>query len=145
MHVTPLAARRVKSVVYCMPRKKKKEIHLVTSGSSVAQCPLNMKTHIQPMNNLSSGFHCLVAPAVPSCEVPTSVMSGSVVELRCQDKEGNPAPEYTWFKDGTSLLGNQKLGKHNNSYTMNTKSGILVRPFQVLNTNRLFDEINCYF
>ncbi|XP_059133570.1 junctional adhesion molecule B [Peromyscus eremicus] len=67
----------------------------------------------------------LVAPAVPSCEVPTSVLSGSVVELRCQDKEGNPAPEYTWFKDGTSLLGNQKLGKHNSSYTMNTKSGIL--------------------
>ncbi|XP_036059094.1 junctional adhesion molecule B [Onychomys torridus] len=62
----------------------------------------------------------LVAPAVPSCEVPTSVMSGSVVELRCQDGEGNPAPEYTWFKDGTSLLG-----KHNSSYTMNTKSGIL--------------------
>ncbi|GAB1300393.1 Junctional adhesion molecule B [Apodemus speciosus] len=67
----------------------------------------------------------LVAPAVPSCEVPTSVMSGSVVELRCQDKEGNPAPEYIWFKDGTSLLGNPKGGVHNSSYTMNTKSGIL--------------------
>lgn len=103
-----------------------------------------IKIHVQPMNNLSSGFRCLVAPAVPSCEVPTSVMSGSVVELRCQDKEGNPAPEYTWFKDGTSLLGNQKLGKHNSSYTMNTKSGILVRPFQVLNTNRHCDEINGY-
>uniref|UniRef100_A0A338P721 Junctional adhesion molecule B n=2 Tax=Mus musculus TaxID=10090 RepID=A0A338P721_MOUSE len=68
----------------------------------------------------------LVAPAVPACEVPTSVMTGSVVELRCQDKEGNPAPEYIWFKDGTSLLGNPKGGTHNNSsYTMNTKSGIL--------------------
>lgn len=103
-----------------------------------------IKIHVQPMNSLSFGFHCLVAPAVPTCEVPTSVMSGSVVELRCQEKEGNPAPEYTWFKDGTSLLGNQKLGKHNSSYTMNTKSGILVRPFQVLNTNRHCDEINGY-
>lgn len=76
----------------------------------------------------------LVAPAVPACEVPTSVLSGSVVELRCQEKEGKPAPEYIWFKDGTSLLGSPKGSAHrNSSYTMNTKSGTLVRLFQVLN------------
>ncbi|XP_008845409.1 junctional adhesion molecule B isoform X2 [Nannospalax galili] len=69
----------------------------------------------------------LVAPAVPSCEVPTSALSGTVVELRCQDKEGNPAPEYTWFKDGIRLLENQRIGLQstNSSYTMNTKSGTL--------------------
>ncbi|XP_042637273.1 junctional adhesion molecule B [Orycteropus afer afer] len=69
----------------------------------------------------------LVAPAVPSCEVPNSALSGTVVELRCQDKEGNPAPEYIWFKDGVRLLENPKLGSQttNSSYTMNTKSGTL--------------------
>uniref|UniRef100_A0A2K6GX39 Junctional adhesion molecule 2 n=1 Tax=Propithecus coquereli TaxID=379532 RepID=A0A2K6GX39_PROCO len=69
----------------------------------------------------------LVAPAVPSCEVPTSALSGTVVELRCQDKEGNPAPEYTWFKDGIRLLENPKLGSQstNSSYTVNAKSGTL--------------------
>ncbi|XP_048202341.1 junctional adhesion molecule B isoform X2 [Perognathus longimembris pacificus] len=69
----------------------------------------------------------LVAPAVPSCEVPTSALSGTVIELQCQDKEGNPAPEYTWFKDGVRLLGNEKLGsqRSNSSYTMNIKSGTL--------------------
>ncbi|XP_006896103.1 PREDICTED: junctional adhesion molecule B [Elephantulus edwardii] len=69
----------------------------------------------------------LVAPAVPSCEVPKSALSGTVVELRCQDTEGNPAPEYTWFKDGVRLLENSKLGSQssNSSYTMNTKSGTL--------------------
>ncbi|XP_006878327.1 PREDICTED: LOW QUALITY PROTEIN: junctional adhesion molecule 2 [Chrysochloris asiatica] len=70
----------------------------------------------------------LVAPAVPSCEVPNSALSGTVVELRCQDKEGNPAPEYTWFKDGVRLLANPKLGSQstNSSYTINTKTGTLV-------------------
>ncbi|KAB1283792.1 Junctional adhesion molecule B, partial [Camelus dromedarius] len=74
-----------------------------------------------------SAVHPSVAPAVPSCEVPNSALSGTVVELRCQDKEGNPAPEYTWFKDGIRLLGNPKLGSQgtNSSYTVNTKSGTL--------------------
>ncbi|XP_053465511.1 junctional adhesion molecule B-like [Nycticebus coucang] len=69
----------------------------------------------------------LVAPAVPSCEVPTAALSGTVLELRCQDKEGNPAPEYTWFKDGTPLQGSPKLGSQitNSSYIMNAKSGTL--------------------
>ncbi|KAL0614405.1 Junctional adhesion molecule B [Plecturocebus cupreus] len=69
----------------------------------------------------------LVAPAVPSCEVPSSALTGTVVELRCQDKEGNPAPEYTWFKDGIRLLENPRLGSQstNSSYTMNTKTGTL--------------------
>ncbi|XP_075398529.1 junctional adhesion molecule B isoform X2 [Tenrec ecaudatus] len=69
----------------------------------------------------------LVAPAVPSCEVPNSALSGTVVELRCQDKEGNPAPEYTWFKDGVRLPEKLKHGPQstNSSYTMNAKSGTL--------------------
>lgn len=75
-----------------------------------------------------------VAPGVPTCEVPNSVLSGTVVELRCQDKEGNPAPTYTWFKDGIRLFGNPKLDAQitNSSYTMNTKSGTLVRALQAL-------------
>uniref|UniRef100_A0ABI7YI07 Ig-like domain-containing protein n=1 Tax=Felis catus TaxID=9685 RepID=A0ABI7YI07_FELCA len=69
----------------------------------------------------------LVAPAVPLCNVPSSALSGTVVELRCHDKEGNPAPEYTWFKDGVNLLENPRRGPQssNSSYTMNTKSGTL--------------------
>ncbi|KAM7133819.1 junctional adhesion molecule B isoform 2-T2 [Molossus nigricans] len=69
----------------------------------------------------------LVAPGVPSCEVPNSAVSGSTVELRCQDKEGNPAPEYTWFKDGSRLSENLKLDAQsgNSSYTVNMKSGTL--------------------
>ncbi|KAM6161427.1 LOW QUALITY PROTEIN: junctional adhesion molecule B [Erethizon dorsatum] len=69
----------------------------------------------------------LVAPAVPSCEIPSFALSGTVVELRCQDKEGNPAPEYIWFKDGNRLLENPKLDSQsaNSSYTINTKSGTL--------------------
>ncbi|XP_068919070.1 junctional adhesion molecule B isoform X7 [Petaurus breviceps papuanus] len=69
----------------------------------------------------------LVAPGVPLCEVPSSALSGTVVELKCQDKEGFPAPEYTWFKNGVHLLENPKSGHKitNISYTMNKKTGTL--------------------
>ncbi|KAM5281163.1 junctional adhesion molecule B [Ctenodactylus gundi] len=69
----------------------------------------------------------LVAPAVPLCEVPASVLSGTTVELRCQDKEGNPASEYKWFKDDAALLqqGNHGPLSTNSSYTVNPKSGVL--------------------
>ncbi|XP_054985091.1 junctional adhesion molecule B [Sorex araneus] len=69
----------------------------------------------------------LVAPAVPLCQIPNSALSGTVVELRCHEREGNPAPEYTWFKDGIRLLGNLKRGPHstNSSYSVNAKSGTL--------------------
>ncbi|XP_037689096.1 junctional adhesion molecule B isoform X2 [Choloepus didactylus] len=69
----------------------------------------------------------LVAPAVPSCEVPNSALNGRVVELRCQEKEGNPSPEYTWFKNGIRLLENPKFSLQtiNSSYTINRTSGTL--------------------
>ncbi|XP_075053220.1 junctional adhesion molecule B isoform X2 [Mixophyes fleayi] len=45
----------------------------------------------------------LVAPSVPVCDIPSSAMSGSGVELKCWEKQGNPASEYRWFKDGALL------------------------------------------
>ncbi|XP_074070028.1 junctional adhesion molecule B isoform X2 [Macrotis lagotis] len=85
----------------------------------------------------------LVAPGVPVCEVPSSALSGTVVELRCQDKEGFPAPEYTWFKNGVHLLENPKSGHKisNISYTMNRKTGILqFNSISKLDTGEYFCE-----
>ncbi|ELW48928.1 Junctional adhesion molecule B [Tupaia chinensis] len=85
----------------------------------------------------------LVAPAVPSCEVPTSALSGTVVELRCQEKEGIPAPEYIWYKDGLRLPENSKLGSQstNSSYTVNIKSGTLqFNTVSILDTGEYFCE-----
>lgn len=69
----------------------------------------------------------LVPPAVPVCQIPNSALSGTKVELQCTDKEGYPAPEYTWFKDGVRLLEKPKPGSpsSNSSYSVNVKSGTL--------------------
>ncbi|XP_038622051.1 junctional adhesion molecule B isoform X4 [Tachyglossus aculeatus] len=68
-----------------------------------------------------------VAPAVPGCQVPSSALSGTVVELRCREEEGIPASEYSWFRDGVRLPDGPagRLAVTNSSYTLDRKSGTL--------------------
>ncbi|XP_019384318.1 PREDICTED: junctional adhesion molecule B isoform X3 [Crocodylus porosus] len=70
----------------------------------------------------------LVASATPICEVPSSAMSGTVVELRCKENEGSPASEYKWFKNGVALVETSGIGsaKANITYVLNKKSGTLL-------------------
>ncbi|XP_029434021.1 junctional adhesion molecule B [Rhinatrema bivittatum] len=72
-------------------------------------------------------FTVLVAPGAPVCEVPSSAMTGTVVELKCREDEGSPASQYRWFKDGVLLLETSGTGAKvtNSSYTVNKKSGTL--------------------
>uniref|UniRef100_A0A8C4VKS2 Junctional adhesion molecule 2 n=1 Tax=Gopherus evgoodei TaxID=1825980 RepID=A0A8C4VKS2_9SAUR len=71
----------------------------------------------------------VVASAAPSCEVPSSAMSGTVVQLSCKENEGSPASEYKWYRNGVALLENTGTGsakRGNISYTMNKKTGTLL-------------------
>lgn len=74
-------------------------------------------------------FHCPVAPTTPVCEVPSSAMTGTVVQLSCKETEGSPPSEYQWYKNGVALLEKTGTGSAraaNITYTMNKKSGTLV-------------------
>ncbi|PKU33864.1 hypothetical protein llap_15834 [Limosa lapponica baueri] len=70
-----------------------------------------------------------VAPTTPVCEVPSSAMTGTVVELSCKETEGSPPSEYQWYKNGVPLLEKTGTGSAraaNITYTMNKKSGTLL-------------------
>uniref|UniRef100_A0A8C5MMT0 Junctional adhesion molecule 2 n=1 Tax=Leptobrachium leishanense TaxID=445787 RepID=A0A8C5MMT0_9ANUR len=67
-----------------------------------------------------------VAPSVPVCDIPSSAISGSAVELKCQETEGFPASEYKWFKNGVPLENQGQNPKSANAtYTLNKSSGSL--------------------
>ncbi|XP_043927296.1 junctional adhesion molecule B isoform X2 [Protopterus annectens] len=69
----------------------------------------------------------LVPPAVPMCEIPSSVLTGTVVELTCKENEGTPLSEYHWYKDGILLphkASNDPRFK-NVSFTVNKQTGTL--------------------
>ncbi|XP_038657323.1 junctional adhesion molecule B-like isoform X2 [Scyliorhinus canicula] len=69
----------------------------------------------------------LVPPAVPTCKIPSSAMSGSRVVLTCKESDGSPPSDYTWFKDNKKLLERpaKDLAYINTSYTVNQKTGVL--------------------
>ncbi|NXL93624.1 JAM2 protein, partial [Alectura lathami] len=77
-----------------------------------------------------------VAPRTPVCEVPSSAMTGTVVELSCKEAEGSPPSEYQWYKNGVALLEKTGMGSAraaNVTYTMNKKAGTLL--FNTVTTN----------
>ncbi|XP_066064692.1 junctional adhesion molecule B isoform X3 [Chamaea fasciata] len=70
-----------------------------------------------------------VAPTTPVCEVPSSAMTGMVVQMSCKETESSPPSEYQWYKNGVALLEKTGTGSAraaNITYTMNRKSGTLL-------------------
>uniref|UniRef100_A0A671RU01 Junctional adhesion molecule B-like n=1 Tax=Sinocyclocheilus anshuiensis TaxID=1608454 RepID=A0A671RU01_9TELE len=63
----------------------------------------------------------LVPPHTPSCDVPSSALTGSLVQLRCRDRHSIPAAIYTWFKDNRAL----PIQLPNATYTIDEKTGVL--------------------
>lgn len=64
-----------------------------------------------------------VPPQTPSCDIPSSAVTGSVVQLRCRDQHSIPPATYSWYKD------NQRLStspQPNATYAIDPHTGVLV-------------------
>ncbi|XP_034720915.1 junctional adhesion molecule 2a isoform X1 [Etheostoma cragini] len=64
----------------------------------------------------------LVPPHIPSCEIPSAAVTGSVVQLRCRDQQSIPPATYSWFKD-SKPIGQPRHG--NATYLINSHTGVL--------------------
>lgn len=64
----------------------------------------------------------LVPPHTPSCDIPSAAVTGSVVQLRCQDHQSIPPATYSWFKDNLPI----SAPRHSNAtYHINSHTGVL--------------------
>ncbi|NP_001091734.1 junctional adhesion molecule 2A precursor [Danio rerio] len=80
-----------------------------------------------PSDSISLGetnvtLRVLVPPQTPSCDVPSSALTGSQVELRCRDRHSIPPAVYTWYKDNRAL----PIRHPNATYTVNEFTGVLM-------------------
>ncbi|KAF5902605.1 junctional adhesion molecule B isoform X1, partial [Clarias magur] len=67
-------------------------------------------------------LNVLVPPHTPSCVIPSSALTGSVVVLQCEDKHSIPPARYTWYKDKKPVFP----PPHGNAtYSVNKQTGTL--------------------
>ncbi|XP_035401521.1 junctional adhesion molecule B isoform X1 [Cygnus atratus] len=104
--------------------------NVTRKDSGTYRCEISAKSEEgQRLGEATITLTVLVAPTTPVCEVPSSAMTGTVVELSCKETEGSPPSEYQWYKNGVALLGKTGTGSArtaNITYTMNKKSGTLL-------------------
>ncbi|XP_032941207.1 junctional adhesion molecule B isoform X1 [Catharus ustulatus] len=98
--------------------------------SGTYRCEISAKSEEkQHLGEATITLTVLVAPTTPVCEVPSSAMTGTVVQMSCKETEGSPPSEYQWYKNGVALLEKTGTGSAraaNLTYTMNKKSGTLL-------------------
>uniref|UniRef100_A0A3P8RZ70 Junctional adhesion molecule 2a n=1 Tax=Amphiprion percula TaxID=161767 RepID=A0A3P8RZ70_AMPPE len=80
-----------------------------------------------PLDSVSLGetnvtLKVLVPPHTPSCEIPSSAVTGSVVQLRCRDQQSIPPATYSWFKDNQPISPPRHA---NATYLINSHTGVL--------------------
>ncbi|KAG7241014.1 hypothetical protein INR49_026044 [Caranx melampygus] len=80
-----------------------------------------------PLDSVSLGetnvtLKVLVPPHTPACEIPSSAVTGSVVQLRCRDQQSIPPATYTWFKNNLPM--NQPR-QANATFLINSHTGVL--------------------
>ncbi|KAM9320366.1 junctional adhesion molecule B [Gastrophryne carolinensis] len=98
--------------------------NLTRGDSGLYRCEVSAPLDSKNFHEIIINLTVLVAPSVPVCDIPSSAVSGSAVELKCREKEGNPASEYQWFKDG-SPLDSPNAKSVNATYKVDKTTGTL--------------------
>ncbi|XP_055358280.1 junctional adhesion molecule 2A isoform X2 [Betta splendens] len=80
-----------------------------------------------PQDSVSLGetnvtLKVLVPPHTPSCDIPSSAVTGSVVQLRCRDQQSIPPATYLWFKDSKPMSPPRHA---NATYLIDAHTGLL--------------------
>ncbi|KAM6893927.1 junctional adhesion molecule 2A [Xenentodon cancila] len=86
------------------------------------RCEISASLDSVSLGETNVTLKVLVPPDTPSCEIPSSAVTGSVVQLRCWDQQSIPPATYSWYKD------NKPIDTHrhaNATYLINLQTGIL--------------------
>ncbi|XP_041699593.2 junctional adhesion molecule 2A-like, partial [Coregonus clupeaformis] len=98
-------------------------LHAITQkDSGLYRCEVSAPADHTNLGEVNVTLNVLVTPHTPSCEVPSSGLSGAGVELHCKDKLSVPPPTYLWYKDNKAP---STTHTPDISYSMDTDKGTL--------------------
>ncbi|XP_026060628.1 junctional adhesion molecule B-like isoform X1 [Carassius auratus] len=92
------------------------------SDAGTYRCEVSTPKDTITLGEINVTLTVLVPPHTPSCDVPSSALTGSLVQLRCRDHQSVPAAVYTWYKDNRAL----PIHQPNATYTIDEKTGVLM-------------------
>ncbi|XP_062236500.1 junctional adhesion molecule 2A isoform X3 [Platichthys flesus] len=86
------------------------------------RCEISAPQDTVTLGETNVTLKVLVPPNTPSCEIPSSAVTGSVVKLRCRDQQSIPPATYSWYKDNLQI----SQPRHANAtYLINSLTGVL--------------------
>ncbi|XP_051561331.1 junctional adhesion molecule 2A isoform X1 [Myxocyprinus asiaticus] len=98
-------------------------LHRVTQADAGEyRCEVSAPLDTVTLGETNITLEVLVPPHTPSCDIPSSALTGSQVELRCSDQHSIPPAVYTWYKDKKPLL----IRHANDTFTINKFTGMLI-------------------
>ncbi|XP_015217158.1 junctional adhesion molecule 2A isoform X1 [Lepisosteus oculatus] len=103
-------------------------LHQVTvQDTGDYRCEVSALLDTKNLGETNITLNVLVPPNVPMCEIPRSALTGTVVELRCEDVHSVPPATYSWYKDGKPLpqFSLQDPRPANATFTQNPRTGTL--------------------
>uniref|UniRef100_A0A8C5H813 Junctional adhesion molecule B-like n=2 Tax=Gouania willdenowi TaxID=441366 RepID=A0A8C5H813_GOUWI len=86
------------------------------------RCEISAPLDAVSLGETNVTLKVLVPPHTPACEIPSSAVTGSVVQLRCRDQQSIPPATYSWFKDNRPI----SMPRHANAtYQIDFHTGVL--------------------
>ncbi|KAM9327665.1 junctional adhesion molecule 2A [Pholidichthys leucotaenia] len=86
------------------------------------RCEITASQDLVNLGEANITLKVLVPPQTPYCEIPSSAVTGSVVQLRCRDQQSIPPATYSWYKDNLPI---SPPHHPNATYVINSRTGIL--------------------
>ncbi|XP_041835164.1 junctional adhesion molecule 2A isoform X2 [Melanotaenia boesemani] len=86
------------------------------------RCEISASQDTVSLGETNVTLKVLVPPHIPSCEIPSSAVTGTLVQLRCLDEQSIPPATYSWFKDNHPISPPRQA---NATYLINAHTGIL--------------------
>uniref|UniRef100_A0A3Q0SMG5 Junctional adhesion molecule 2a n=1 Tax=Amphilophus citrinellus TaxID=61819 RepID=A0A3Q0SMG5_AMPCI len=86
------------------------------------RCEISAPQDTVSLGETNVTLKVLVPPQIPLCEIPSSAVTGSVVQLRCRDQQGIPPATYSWYKDNKLIRAPHHA---NATYLVNSRTGVL--------------------
>ncbi|KAM6945315.1 junctional adhesion molecule 2A [Aplochiton taeniatus] len=98
-------------------------LHRVTQeDAGEYRCEISAASDNIILGETNITLRVLVPPHTPSCDIPSTALTGSVVRLHCRDRQSIPPATYSWFKDDRPLSAPRQA---NATYSINAHTGVL--------------------